>query len=149
MNRKFHISQISHSEKLVPILTAREELVPIRHIFHTNISHFVKCAHEVKSYVAYMRNLHIDKIPPKSVAFCMQFQFFTFLSGFYNVVQTGYRQISYVLQLKKSWTGVRLQIILYYMSRVARTRFFGVHAPDSPACVHVDTETKASLLILD
>ena len=41
--------------------TAREELVPIRHIFHTNISHFVKFAHVVKLYVAYMRNLHIDK----------------------------------------------------------------------------------------
>ena len=61
------------------------------------------------------------------------------MSGFYNVVQTGYKQISYVLQLKKSGTGVRLQI--NYMSRVARKRFFGVHAPDSPACAHVDTET--------
>ena len=34
------------------------------------------------------------------------------------------------------------------MSRVARKRYFGVHAPDSPACVHVDTETNYSLLIL-
>ena len=33
LNRKFHISQISH----------REKLVPIRHIFYTNNSHFVKC----------------------------------------------------------------------------------------------------------
>ena len=35
------------------------------------------------------------------------------------------------------------------MSHVARKYFFGVHAPDSPACVHVDTETNTSLLILD
>ena len=35
------------------------------------------------------------------------------------------------------------------MSRVARKRFFGVHAPDSPACVHADTETNTSLLIYD
>ena len=64
--------------------TAHEELVPIRHILHTNISHFVKFAHIVKLYVAYMRNLHVDKKHPKSAAFCNQFQFFTF----YNVVQT-------------------------------------------------------------
>ena len=57
LNRKCHISQISHCEELV----AREELVPIRHIFHTNISHFVKFAHLVKLYVSCMRNLHIDK----------------------------------------------------------------------------------------
>ena len=54
LNRKFHISQISHCEKLVPI----------RHTFPTNISHFVKFAHVVKLYVACMRNLHIDKISP-------------------------------------------------------------------------------------
>ena len=47
----------------------------------------------------------------------------------------------------KSGTGVRLQI--NYMSCVSRNCFFGVHAPDSPACVHVDTETNTSLLILD
>ena len=34
------------------------------------------------------------------------------------------------------------------MSRVTIKRFFGVHAPDSPACTHVDTETNTSLLIL-
>ena len=44
-------------------------------------------------------------------------------------------------------TFERLQI--NYMSRVTRKRFFGVHAPDSPACVHVDTELNTSLLILD
>ena len=32
------------------------------------------------------------------------------------------------------------------MNRVARKCFFGVHAPDSPACVHADTETNTSLL---
>ena len=36
-----------------------------------------------------------------------------------------------------------------YMSLIPRKRFFGVHAPDSPACVHVDTETNTSPLILD
>ena len=35
------------------------------------------------------------------------------------------------------------------MSRVARKRFFGDPAPDPLACVHVDTETNTSLLILD
>ena len=49
-------------------LRAREKLVPVRHIFHTNISHFVKFAHVVKLYVACMRNLHRDKIAPKSAA---------------------------------------------------------------------------------
>ena len=42
-----------------------------------------------------------------------------------------------------------IQMQTNYMSRVARKRFFGVHAPDSPACVHVhdvDTETNISLL---
>ena len=42
---------------------------------------------------------------------------------------------------------MRLQI--NYMSRVARKWFFGVQNPDSPACVHVDTETNTNLLILD
>ena len=31
------------------------------------------------------------------------------------------------------------------MSRVVRKRFFGVHAPDSPSCDHVDTETNGNL----
>ena len=62
-NRIFHTSQFSH----------REKLVPIPHVFRTNISHFVKNAHIVKFYVAYMRILHIDKIPPppKSAAICI------------------------------------------------------------------------------
>ena len=46
---------------------------------------------------------------------------------------------------EKSETGVKLQI--NYMSPVARKCFFGVHAPDLPACVHVDKETNSSLLI--
>ena len=49
--------------------TAHEKLVPIRYTFHTNISHFVKFAHVVKIYVAYMPNLHIDKIPPNLLHF--------------------------------------------------------------------------------
>ena len=35
------------------------------------------------------------------------------------------------------------------MSRIARKWFFGVHAPDSPACVQLDTKTNTSLLFLD
>ena len=42
-------------------------------------------------YVAYMRNLHDDKIPHEPAAFCIRFQFLTYMSGFYNVVQTCYR----------------------------------------------------------
>ena len=122
--------------------TAREKFVPIRHIFYANISRFVKFAHVVKLYVAYMRNLHVDKILPKSAAFCIQSQFFTYVSVFYKVVQN-----FICFTVEKSGTGERLQI--KYMSRVARKRFFGVHVPDSPACVHVDTETNTSLLILD
>ena len=59
--------QISHFANFTLCITAREELVPIRHIFHTNISHFVKFAHVVKLglYVAYMRFLHIDKKTPQ------------------------------------------------------------------------------------
>ena len=47
-------------------LTAREKLVPVRHIhvFRTNISHFVKNTQEVKFHIPYMRILHIGKIPP-------------------------------------------------------------------------------------
>ena len=84
LNRKFHISQNSH-------FIAREKWVPIRHIFHINISHFVKFADVVKLYVAYMRNLNIDKIHPESVAFRIRFQVFTYMAGFYNGDQTGYR----------------------------------------------------------
>ena len=36
-----------------------------------------------------------------------------------------------------------------YMRRVARKRFFGIHAPDSPACVHVDTKTNTRLKIFE
>ena len=79
LNRKFHTVKNWYQ-----FFTAREKLVPIRHIFHTNISHFVKFAHVLKLYVAYMRNLNIDKKHPKSAAFCNRIQFFTF----YNVVQT-------------------------------------------------------------
>ena len=83
LNRKFHISQISHCE----------ELVPIRHIHvsHTNVSHFVKFAHVVKLYVAYMRNLHIDKKHPKSSAFCNRFQYSSHIC---QVFITWFKQIN-------------------------------------------------------
>ena len=50
--------------------------------------------------------------------------------------------ISSVLQLKH--LNIQMQINLYEPRR--EKCFFGVHAPDSPACVHVDTETNNSLL---
>ena len=56
-------------KKLYQFFTAREKLVPIRHIFHTNVSHFVKFAHVVILYVAYMRNLRLDKITPNLLHF--------------------------------------------------------------------------------
>ena len=59
LNRKFHTVKNWYQ-----FFTAREKLVPISHIFHTNISHFVKFAHVVKLCVACMRNLHIDNPPP-------------------------------------------------------------------------------------
>ena len=94
LNRKFHISQVSHCEKLVPI----------RHIFHTNISHFVKFAHVVKLYVAYMRNLHIDKIaPPPPIL--LHFAFDSNSSHICQDFITWFKQVTdkfhmYVLQLK-------------------------------------------------
>ena len=89
LNRKFHISQISHCE----------ELVPIRHIFHTYISHFV-FAHVVKLYVAYMRNLHIDKkntpnllhfaIDSNSSHFITWFKQIKLLKGHNEILLSGY-----------------------------------------------------------
>ena len=108
----------------------------MENLFPTNISHFVKFAHVVKLYVAYMRNLHIDKMHSKSAAFA-------FDSNSSHICQdfiTWFKQVK--VQLKNLGQ-------INYMSRVARKRFFGVHAPDLPACVHVDTETNTSLLILD
>ena len=64
LNRKFHTVKNWYQ-----FFTAREKMVPIRYMFHTNISHFVNFAHVVKLYVAYMRNFHIDKIQPKSAVF--------------------------------------------------------------------------------
>ena len=63
--------------KLVP---TREILVSIRHIFRTNISHFVKNTHEVKIHIAYVRIPHIDEILLKYAANYIRFQFFTVLS---------------------------------------------------------------------
>ena len=34
-----------------------------------------------------------------------------------------------------------------YMSRVERKSFFGVYAPDSPACDHVDIETNTYIFL--
>ena len=99
-------------------------------------------------YVAYMRNLHIDKIYPKSAAFSVD-------SNSSHICQdfiTWFKQVTdqlHMFKVKTSWIGVRLQINYMYIIHVARKRFFGVHAPDSPACVHVDRETNTSLLILD
>ena len=45
------------------------------------ISHFANFTREKLvpvPYVAHMRILHIDKIPPKSASFCIRFQFFTY-----------------------------------------------------------------------
>ena len=67
--------------------TACEELVPIRHIFNTNISHFVKFAHVVKLYEAYMRNLTSIKTHPNLLHFAIDSDS-SHMSGFYNVVQT-------------------------------------------------------------
>ena len=66
-------SDHTHLLFLYQFLTAREKLLPIGHVFHTNISHFVKNAYEVKFYVAHMRILHIDKIPPSLPHFAFDF----------------------------------------------------------------------------
>ena len=44
--RKFHTMKNWYQ-----FLTAREKLVPIHHVFRTNISHFVKNAHVVKLFI--------------------------------------------------------------------------------------------------
>ena len=62
--RKFHTVKNWYE-----FLTAREILEPIRHVLHTNISHFVKKTHVVKLYVAYVRIFHIDKILPNLLHF--------------------------------------------------------------------------------
>ena len=69
------------------------------------------------------------------------------MAGFCNVVQKELQMNFICFTVERSGTRVRLQI--NYMSRVARKRFIGFHAPDSPAYIHVDTETNTSLLILD
>ena len=109
-SRRYVEPQISHFanctvtvHNLYQFLTACEKLVPIRHVFHTNISHFVKNAHVVKLYVAYVRILHIDKIPPppapKSAAFCIRFQFFTCMALFYNWRGSNRLQINFISHL--------------------------------------------------
>ena len=76
-NSNFPLRKFHTMKNWYQFLTARKKLVPIHHVFHTSISHFVKKTHVVKLYVAYMRIQQIDKIPPKSAAFCIRFQFFT------------------------------------------------------------------------
>ena len=55
--RKFH-----NVNKWYQFLTAREKLVPIRHIFHTMSLN----TYEVKFYIANMRIPHIKNYPPPS-----------------------------------------------------------------------------------
>ena len=49
--------------------TRGEELVPICHGFHTNISQMCEDYARSKKHIAFMRILHIDKIHPNSFAF--------------------------------------------------------------------------------
>ena len=68
--------------------------------------------------------------------------------GFYNVVQTG--NINFIcFTVEKSGTVLRKTTNRLYEPRRARKSFFGSHDPDSPARVHLVTETNASLLISD
>ena len=61
------------------ISPAREKLVPIRHIFRTNIFHFVKSTHKVNFHIEYMRIPLVDRMPPNPDVFCIRFQFFRFV----------------------------------------------------------------------
>ena len=102
--RKFHTV-----ENWYQFLTAREKLVPIRHVLHTNISYFVKNAHVVKLYVAYMRILPIDKIPHKSAVFGIRFQFFTRMSLFYNRCGSNRSHVNFIsFRVEISGTGFRI-----------------------------------------
>ena len=66
---------------------------------------------------------------------------------FYNRCGSNRLQVNFIsLQLKHLGQGLESSNGINYMSRVARKRFFGVHAPDSPA---VATETNTSLLVSD
>ena len=87
-------------------LTAREKLVPIRHIFRTNISHSVKNAHEVKFNIANMSFPHIDKISLKFAALCIRFQFFTVLS--LTSVTIKYQFFTSVIIWYQFFTSVRI-----------------------------------------
>ena len=79
-------------------------------VFRTNISQFVKYVHEVKLYVAYMRILNIDKIPPNSAACCIPFQFFTCRAWFYKVDGNSNRLQIYSISftVETYGTGVRI-----------------------------------------
>ena len=70
--RKFHAVKDWYQ-----FLTAREELVPIRHGFHTNMSHvWEKYARSQISCSNHTYSSHRWNTP-KAVAFCFRFQFFT------------------------------------------------------------------------
>ena len=112
-----HLANFTLWKNWYQFFTAREKLVPIRHIFHTNISHFVNFAHVVKLFVAYMRNPHIDKIHPKSAAFCIRFQFFTYIL---NSKRNAYYSISNKYQ--KTWS----KFTLNYMNMFDWTRAFNL-----------------------
>ena len=69
---------------------------------------------------------------------------------FYNWCGSNRLQVKFIV-LELKYLGQKLEYSysnqLYEPRR--EKRFFGVHAPDSPACVHVDTETNSRLFILD
>ena len=81
LNRKFHSSQTSHCEDLVPIPHSMWRIgTNTSHISHPYLT-LGKNTHEVNFHIAYMRIPHIDNIPrPDFAAFCIRFQFFTVLS---------------------------------------------------------------------
>ena len=106
-NALYQGSKPFQKANLVRIDTASEELVPIRHIYRTNISHSVKYTHIVKFYIACMRIPHIDKIPtPQSAAFCIRFQFCTVLA--LTSVPIKYQNFTSVIILYQFCTCVRI-----------------------------------------
>ena len=91
-------------------------MVPIRQIFHTDISLFVKFAQVSKLYVAYMRNLQIDikKNTPDLLIFALDSKYSHICQDFI----TWFKQVTDIFicfTVEQSGTGVRLQI--NYMRR--------------------------------
>ena len=96
----FHISQISHCEKMVQILHSVWKIGTKTSRISYQYFTFVKFAHVVKLYVAYMHSVHIYKIPPKSAAFCIRFQFFIYIcQGFI----TWFKQVTDKFHMFYSW----------------------------------------------